>query len=98
MRDHHEAQRRWPPAYSPAIQRPAGGHAVDVARLADAAHVEAANIAASVMAIVDRVARDGGPAIVPYQAWTAMGGRHQGLVLQRARLLGVPVSVTLPIE
>ena len=87
-----------PLAYAPPIERPAGGYAVDAARLVDAAHADAANLAAAVMAIVDRVARDGGPAIVAYHAWTAMGGRHQGLVLQRARLPGVPLAVTLPID
>jgi hypothetical protein len=81
------------PLTAAPIRRPAGGYAVDVARLA-----EAANIAAAAMAIVDRVAHEGGPAILPHHAWTGMGALHQGLLLQRAQLLGVPVAVALPTE
>jgi len=91
--DRHEVHRDWPPDYAPPLRRPTGRYAVDVARFADEA-----NIAAVAMDIVDRVARDGGPAILPHHAWTAMGELHQGLLLQRAQHLGVPLAVALPTE
>ena len=47
--------------------------------------------------MVDHVARDGGLAILPYNAWTAIGAAHQARIIRLARLLGVSLAVTLPV-
>jgi hypothetical protein len=77
--------------YSPPAQWPTREYGIDTALIE-----HAATIAGAIAAIVDRVARDGGPAILPYHAWAAIGEKHRGRILQRARLLGVAVAVTLP--
>jgi hypothetical protein len=91
MSDHVEMRHHGIVIFSPTARTPTKAHTVDAALIDDAP-----TIAGAIAAIVDRVARDGGPAILPYHAWAAIGETHRGRILQRARLLGVPVAVTLP--